>query len=708
MNAWRPYPMLRLAFPFLAGIVTSGFLYPPGYRLAWMPYLLIFTAILSWSLSAATTGRYRFRWVTGLSEYIFLLLAGYEIAILQRPEGDPTFLGMTPSGLFIAAVAEPPANSSTGFRAVVEVRYRMEQQAWKPARGWAIAYLTAGKSGVPLMYGEHILLHGDFTEITDNSNPHSFNYAAYLRNRGITHRIFAGHSGWARIGLPAAGLIRQAAFRIRDRLLDILRDNRVEGKEFAVAAALLLGYTGGIDADLRNDYAATGAMHILSVSGMHVGIIYLFLEFMLGFLNRRRAGRVIKTLLLLACIWFYALLTGLSPSVLRSAAMLSLPIIGRSMNRSPDMYNILAASALFILALDPFLIWDTGFQLSYLAVIGIVVLYKPVYDLYVTSAWFPDKIWSLLAVSIAAQIATMPVTLYVFHRFPNYFLLTNLLVVPLSSLIIYSGIVTLAVGGIPVVCSILAKGLVFLVRILNSVIHFIEQLPGSSTNGIFISGWEMILLFIVIAALFLFFTGKRIIFLLIVYAAVIGLNLSRLDFNIRRLRSHSFLVLNARNEALYCFTAQDRAAVFYGVAGAKPGRMNGKEPGEEGALLDASGIRHRRYYWLYNPGRPMLPAKSFVPLAECGNFLLFSDCRIAIVSRPPPKGLNRAIHADILVITGNPKLKLEDICRIYHPGIIIADATNSRFRVNSWLAEVTRLGVSFHAVTLHGAFQKEF
>ena len=125
----------------------------------------------------------------------------------------------------------------------------------------------------------------------------------------------------------------------------------MEGKEFAVASALLLGYVNEIDAGLRRDYAASGAMHILSVSGMHVGIIYIFLEFLLGFLNKSKPGRFIKAVILLVFIWFYAMLTGLSPCVLRSAAMLSLPILGKSLNRSPNMYNIVAASIFIILVI---------------------------------------------------------------------------------------------------------------------------------------------------------------------------------------------------------------------------------------------------------------------------------------------------------------------------------------------------------------------
>ena len=481
---------------------------------------------------AGVTASYGLRWINGLLFNLFLVMAGYSITCSRNPRNDPDFAGNTPGGLFIISVAEPPTVNSSGVKIVAEIEFRREGGKWVRSSGNAVMHLKTKPGAVPLQFGDHVLVHAIFNVISNNSNPHGFNYAKYLERKGITHQVFIGPYGWQKINLDPSSVIRKAAFRVRDRLLDILRENRVEGREFAVAAALLLGYVDDLDAGLRSDYAATGAMHVLSVSGMHVGIIYIFLEFLLGFMNRTKAGRLLKAVILLVFIWFYALLTGLSPCVLRSAAMLSLPILGKSLNRSPDMYNIISASVLFILALDPFLILDVGFQLSYLAVTGIVVLYKPVYDLYVTSAWLPDKIWSVVAISIAAQAATLPITLYTFHQFPNYFMLTNIFVVPLSSLIIYTGILVLVAGAVPVVSLLLAKLLIFLVWLLNSVIHVIEQLPFSTIRGIYISQAEMWLLYLVMAALFLYLLFRRIPALYLFLAALIVYGLVVLRFRV--------------------------------------------------------------------------------------------------------------------------------------------------------------------------------
>ncbi len=707
MNSWRPYPLLRLLFPFLAGIIIERAVGPVliaiVFPIAVMALLLVSIRIFSLKVS-----NYRLRWISGIMINGLLLLAGYEIAATHRSSFDPAYLGGHPEGLFIASVDEPPARNSTSLKAILKVRYRHEKGRWVRTCGHALGYLELQTNNSHLQYGDFILLHTGFTEITDNSNPHGFNYAVYLKEKGITHRGFAESYCWKHINIQPSGFFRRVAFQLRDRLLNVLRENQVEGKEFAVASALLLGYVDELDAGLRKDYAASGAMHILSVSGMHVGIIYIFLEFLLGFLNKSKPGRIVKAIILLIFIWFYALLTGLSPCVLRSAAMLSLPILGKSLNRSPDIFNIVAASVFFILAIDPSLVTDVGFQLSYLAVLGIVILYKPIYDLYVTSAWLHDKIWSLLAVSIAAQIATLPITLYTFHQFPNYFMLTNVFAVPLSSLIIYVGILVLVAGTIPVISLISAKVLIFLVWLLNTIIHYIEQLPFSTVKGIFISSPEMLLLYLIIASLFLFLMLRQMPFLWLFFAAAMVLNLSFIGFSVERLRSSRFLVFNANHAALYEFSCQNKALIFYNTISLRDRNAQPLNYEIFMADLNAHGIMYHRVYWSGIAHHHLNGLKEFIPVEHFGNFFQSGTHRIGILNKPIPKSFHGCIDVEFLILSFNPNVKVAEAVNVFHPQKIIIDATNSRFRTLQWLKEAAKLNISCHAVAISGAFEKEF
>ncbi len=706
MNSWRPYPLLRLLFPFLSGIIiaiSSGSF--DGGRL-WI-LAIMFCLLVSFRMTSHFRTSYRFRWISGFQINLFLFLAGYSVTCIRCPANDPDYIGRQPEGLFLATVAEPPAMKKGSFKTILQVRCRHQDGRWVRAHGQAVGYLKRTLNERSLQYGDFILLHASFTTIKDNSNPYAFNYFRYLNNKNINHQVFADTRAWKFVNIKSSGVVQKFAFRLRDRLLDVLRSNEVAGREFAVASALLLGYVEELDAGLRRDYAATGAMHILSVSGMHVGIIYIFLEFLLGFLNRRKLLRLLKAIILLTFIWFYAMLTGLSPCVFRSAAMLSLPILGKSLNRSPDMFNVIAASVFILLAIDPFLLLDVGFQLSYLAVLGIVILYKPVYDLYITAAWIPDKIWSILAVSIVAQLATLPITLYTFHQFPNYFMLTNIFVVPLSSLIIYIGIVLMVTGAIPLFSAICAKALIALVCLLNHIIHFIEQLPFSTVSGIYISSWAMVVLYLVIilGALYLFL--KHISFLYLSIGAGIVFNLIILNFQVHRLNSSRMIVYNSYRSACYQFSIQDKSVCFYNGSRVNDPTSQKLNSDMVNAAMDAYGIKFSRAFWSGRKDRHAEVAKDFLPVFYSGRFIQFAGARIAILRKPIPARLTRAIHVDFLILSGNPKINLADALKIFHPGQIIIDATNSRMRIMQWLKESAVQQIKCHSVTENGAFEKE-
>lgn len=706
VHSWKSNPLARLAVPFLAGIFV-GLDGPFGQG---APVPLVWTAgsaALALLLSLLTLP-FRYRWVPGLVFNLSLGIMGYDLAKVHDPSGDPDFLGLHPAGVFLATITEPPSMTGSGQRATTEVTHRLVDGAFRSWRGEALVAFSGPADGTTLQYGDQVLIATRFEAVRDNSNPHSFSYNRYLLHRGTLHRAWAEAYAWKKTGLEPEGRVRRLAFRLRDRLLAILRENKVEGQEFAVAAALLLGHTEGLDPELRKDYANTGATHILSVSGMHVGVIYMFLEFLLGFMNRKRVLRIAKAVLLLVCIWSYAMITGLSPSVLRSAAMLSLPIIGRSMDRPVGMMNVIAASLIGIVAAEPGLLADVGFQLSYFAVGGIVLFYKPIYDLHVTTSWLPDKVWSIIAVSIAAQLATVPLTLYLFHRFPNYFILTNILVVPLSGLIIYAGIIVLATGMVPAVSALLAKGLAGLVWLMNKAIHLMDTLPGSVTDGVYISLTVMLLLYGILIAVYLFLLTLRKAWLWLALALMTVLGAVHLHNILRQRGSARLTVYNSPGQSLVLFSAGNRGTVFYGAT--RSGSLAGERCLMLPALEDAvaAGVGTTRYYHLSVQRNGLRPAGTFLPLLGYNGIYQFNESRIVILDRAIPRGIAGTIKAEVLVIRGNPPARVEEAVRIFSPSVIVVDATNSRFRARQWQEGAVTWGVKCHVVANDGAFVKEF
>jgi len=644
----------------------------------------------------------------GLFIYGFLFLIAFQLTILHKPLAWKDHFGNKPEGTFLGIVSEPPSTRSNYIKTVLKVIQRRDAGKWDPVRGKALTYFYTKRNNDLIQYGDVILFHTGFKKIADQSNPHSFRYATYLNMKGISHQSYVFASNWKKIPIPSPDFFKRFAFQLRDRLLNILRSNDITGKEFAVASALLLGYVEDLDDELRKDYAATGAMHILSVSGMHVGIIYVFLEFLLAFLSRHKTGRILKTIILLVFIWFYAFLTGLSPCVMRAAAMLSLPIIAKLLGRPSDILNILSASIIFILMIDPFLVLDVGFQLSYLAVIGIVWLYKPIYDLFTFTSRIPDKIWSILAVSIAAQLSTLPITLYTFHQFPNYFMLTNIFVIPLSSLIIYDGILVLATGSIPFICHVLARILDFLIWFLNTVIHFIEQLPFSTIRGIYPGILEMMLLYFLLVTGFLLLTTRRSTWLFIFMITLLMVNISILHTKIQRLNSTRFIVYNSRNSSLFQFSSRDHAVVFYDIYTFADENYFVKLRQTVQGDHDAHGIRIKRFNWLESKIPKAGIPNTFTVLSKSGHFFKFCGKRIGILNKKIPKGFTASMPLDYLIISGNPVVNLRDVQKIFRPGMVILDGRNSGFRINQWLDTAKTMKIPCHSVNKNGAFEIEF
>jgi competence protein ComEC len=490
-------------------------------------------------------------------------------------------------------------------------------------------------------------------------------------------------------------------------LLRIFEENQVVGQEFAVAAALLLGYVEEVDSELIRDYSATGAMHILSVSGMHVGVIFLVLEMLLGFLRKFPKGMLVKTVLIIAFIWFYALLTGLSPAVMRASVMITLVVVGKAMKRQPDLLNIVAASCLFLLLYDPRLLMDVGFQLSYLAVIGIILLYKPIYDAYVTSRLLPDKVWSLVAVSLAAQLSTLPLTLYYFHQFPNYFLATNILVVPLSTLVIYTGIGLLFLGSVPFVSLLFSKALTALVGSMNLLLHFIGNLPYAVTTGIYIDTIETVGIFVLIFLIAVFLGTKKKTYLFALMVTVLFLFSGTLGKTIQRNRGGKMIIYAARDvQGIDCING--KRGYFFLSGKAYPGHGSQWFRDNLDQTHTSMGVREALWVWMRPRSTPNPILKSRGVLFQEGRFIQAGRYRVAVLDRSLPREFPIRIPVHILVITGNPVVEMRSIKDVFTPGEIIIASDNAKRNVDKWLAEATILGMKCRYVVATGPVVVEF
>src|SRR5690606_32609393 len=312
--------------------------------------------------------------------------------------------------------------------------------------------------------------------------------------RNIFHQHVVRENEVTLIDHDPPSAILNYSINVRTWALSVLERHITGDRERAIAQALVLGVTEDLDNELTGAYAASGAMHVLAVSGLHVGILYMIIAFVLGPVKHIPGGKWIFMFSSVCLLWTYACITGLSPSVLRAVTMFSFFALARPLNYRTNIFNTLASSAFCLLLYDPFLIASVGFQLSYMAVVVIVWLHPFLYQLWDPDSRILDEIWKISSVSIAAQLITTTVTLFYFHQFPNYFLLANLFVIPLAFAVLAGGLALLASAWLAPLAEMIGWVENKLIAMLNYLVFKVQQLPYSVRSDIQISMPQCLLL----------------------------------------------------------------------------------------------------------------------------------------------------------------------------------------------------------------------
>ncbi len=408
---------------------------------------------------------------------------------------------------------ESPVEKNASYKITADVESIRTGSDWINSKGKILVYFEKDSLLPTLLHGDRIVAKIRPEKIHNAGNPGEFDYQKYLERKGIYYRAYCKTDCWTLCKGNSKRGLKRVGERLRKKLLSGMKDNGIMGDEFAVASAILLGADDYLDKELRSVYTGAGAMHVLCVSGLHVGILFLILNIILKPLSRNRSLNIVRILIIMLILWFYAVLTGLAPSVSRSALMFSLFSLGSLSGKKNISYNILAASAFILILNNPNVIFETGFQLSYSAVAAILVFYPFI------SKWFCPKnkvlkfFWDGCAVSIAANLGTAPIVIYYFNQFPNYFILSNIALLILAPLVLSMGIAFFCFMIVPYLNSILALGLKGLIIVMNNVVLFVEALPGALSENLNINSASLVLLFLMIFFISDFLVRKRIEFL---------------------------------------------------------------------------------------------------------------------------------------------------------------------------------------------------
>lgn len=684
---WRDIPIVRILIPFVAGIVVGiNF----GSTWPWLVLLLSSTGLVAVILYSVKRIRRSRQWGRVFNVMLFFFFACLGLITLRQNTSilRPNHFGHQLDSATHATVVvkEPPVEKARSYK--IEVRVEgLAARNTKPVEGRALLYLPKVQDVASIEYGDVLLIENRFDTIDPPMNPGQFNYKRYLSFHNIYHQAYLPEGSWEQVDEGRGSKFWSFLFGLRTKLLDFIETRFESPREKGVASALLLGYRDKLDDETIRAYSSTGAMHVLAVSGLHVGIIFLVLNYLLRFLNRHGGvKRLLKPALLLLGIWLYACITGLSPSVQRAAVMFSFIVLGNALGRHNNIYTSICASALFLLAYDPYLITEIGFLLSYSAVIGIVFIQPRLYRRLYFKNRLLDWAWAISCVSIAAQIATFPIGLLYFHQFPTFFLISNLLVIPAATVILYAGMLMFLVIPLAPVAKAIAFLLEKFIWLLNEGIAAIDALPMSLITGVHFTRLETVLLYGLVIFGLAFLVLRKRFHLQLALGSGVAIAASLFVGNWQSASQQLITVYHVPGHSAINLITANRSRIF----------------GDSALLADADKMLFHIEHHLWELGvnkEQRIPNGLNTDLNSIGNK------NVLRLTKPlPDKPGSDQIQVDIIVVSGSPWLEVERLQDFFDFERVVFDSSSPRWLTAKWQRKCEAIGIASHDVNSEGAY----
>lgn len=488
-------PMVRMALPFILGLVIAG-----SCSLPLLPGLVLmgfFTLLVVLSLWSGIHRSHR--WEHGLLVPGWALLFGMSWYPVRDVRQHPDHVRFHAAGKGTWAVQVEVINGARDhvIRAEASVLAILEGAAATPRKGRVMVTLLRKEGDPMLRPGDRLLLDAELEPIDRIPDPGGFDRRAWAASRLIHHEIFVPSGQWQWVGHQRRWT--DVFMEARASLDTWLRGSSLGERDRALAKALLLGQRDELDGDQRTSFVRSGTIHVLAVSGMHVGLIYAVLGVLLGWLGETERARWARGIVILLSLWAYAGLTGGSPSVLRASLMFSLFTLANMASQRTDHLNSLFAAALILLLVDPTMLWSISFQLSFLAVLGIILFYRPLKVLWLPRQKLLRGMWSLAVVSLSAQLLTTPVSLLLFKAFPVWFLPANIVVVTLVGVAVNGSLLVMLLYKVPLLGDLITWSVG---KLLWSIGWFTEMVAvwPMAYPAIRIGGWDVVWLYVGILA----------------------------------------------------------------------------------------------------------------------------------------------------------------------------------------------------------------
>lgn len=684
------YPFIRFLTPLIIGIFfCDSFLYDSGY-----------TGIAVWSLSVVALflfilyyfrKRHADRWLFGTVVYLLFFLMGVGVTAFRLStvhchwSKDKT--------AYEAVLTETPQEKAKSFLCAAKVLIQCDTIENSRVDKSVLLYLAKDSLSENLNYGDKLLLYGRITQPVNNGNPEEFDYASYLLRKGVSGTAFVGSGDWKQTGHLPLNNIRWNAETYRQRVLDYYKNLGFKGDELAVLSALTLGYKEELSDEIKDSYSTSGISHLLALSGLHIGLIVLFLNFLFGWMDRLKTLAVVKQVGIIIFLWGYAYFAGLSPSVIRSVTMFSLIIFSGLCNMNRITLNTLAVAAFLMLLWNPFYLFDVSFQLSFVAVTSIVILQPFLVKPIKVKSRLGKYLRGLLTVTVAAQIGTCPIVMYYFSSFPVYFLFANILAIPLVFIIMCASMLMLLLSVVPFLQMYVVKVVAFLLELLNEGTSFIEHLPYSSINHIWFTPLDVWTFYLILILLALYFVGKY-------RKAILCAGVSLLLLCIY----HTYhQLLNRDNSSIVFYNNRSYPAIHF----VESRDVSFLVTTENKEIMEPLQRSYQRYWDSKQLKTPKLIIEdcSVSDFWKLDNIIYFRGKTVCVLAdnRWRNKMVDKPLIIDYLYVCKGYKGRLAEIATLFKTKKVLLDSSLNTYRLAELKEECTLLGWDFISILEKGS-----
>lgn len=665
---WETVPFFRPLLPFAVGIV--GYYSTPLHSIALS--VILAGLALSFLGYIILVSNKAFQTISFILLHAFLFSAGISLAHFNDARNDANWFGraINPEADYLVVATGPPAEKESTWKIPVELIAKTDSSTTS-ITGKAFIYIYKDYHAPTFQKGDSLLVPGDWIPIKNAGNPFEFDYATHCRRNNICYQQFCSADD---IRLFATGDPAAAPFtdRAHNWCIRALERFTPDHKTMGLLQAMLLGDEINLDPELRDSFSQTGIIHIIAISGGNVAIFFVVISAILWWMKDKR-HLWIKYAIALPLVWFYVIMAGSSPSAIRAAVMFSLLAFGIMLQKNNNSLNQLFGTAFVLLCAQPAWLYSLGFQLSFVAVLSLILFYKPVYTLYIPANRILRTLWSVVAASAAAEILVAPLVVYYFHNFPLMFLVANVAAYIFMGLVLILGIAIIALSWVPAIASIIGAATVFLVTWFDKVITWMQQFNPTALHSLTITTIELLLIYLLVAGMAIFLWKKQRPAIYIAGTSVL-------------------LLLCSFSYHQWIWRHQQRLVIYNASHANRVELIRGKQ-----YRVLSGDITITKITYAITPAHITWQSLNRDTSAIATVYNINGKTALILRDSAAP------VHVDYLLLTDHIRYKPAELKQRYSPGLVVLGNTLSRKQQSKFCEECAQAGLNVHAVSEQGA-----